>query len=127
MRRGRPTDTASSAWPLEFRFNASERLLKVRYDDGFSGEIPFELLRVESPSAETRGHGGQTPPPPPGKKNVGVLGADPVGKYALRIRFDDGHDTGLFTWSYLRTLAQDPKNQMKNYLKRLKEAGLSRD
>ena len=83
-----------SAWPLELRFDKKQGKLKLAYDDGFKGDIPFELLRVESPSAETRGHGGEMPPPPAGKKSVGVTSAQPVGRYAVCIEFDDGHATG---------------------------------
>tara|TARA_R100001126_G_C4863573_1_gene168853 strand:- start:329 stop:715 length:387 start_codon:yes stop_codon:yes gene_type:complete len=116
-----------SAWPLELRFDKKQGKLKLAYDDGFKGDIPFELLRVESPSAETRGHGGEMPPPPAGKKSVGVTSAQPVGRYAVCIEFDDGHATGLYTWPYLRELAADAKPRMKAYLDRLAEAGLSRD
>ena len=116
-----------SAWPLELRFDKKQGKLKLAYDDGFKGDIPFELLRVESPSAETRGHGGEMPPPPAGKKSVGVTSAQPVGRYAVCIEFDDGHATGLYTWPYLRELAAAAKPRMKAYLDRLAEAGLSRD
>lgn len=117
----------SSAWPEELRFNQSTQTLALTFDDGFKGEIPFELLRVESPSAETKGHAGQTPSPPAGKRNVNVISADAVGDYAVRIGFDDGHDTGFYTWPYLYDLAANQKSRMKSYLKRLKEAGLSRE
>ena len=120
------TDSGDS-WPVELRFVSGKSHLKVSFDDGFSGEIPFELLRVESPSAETRGHGGQAPAPPAGKRNVQVVGANPVGRYAVRIVFDDGHDSGLYTWPYLRSLALDSKARMKAYLERLTEHNLSRD
>ncbi len=125
MLRKRAKDDGS--WPVEIRFNKEKALLKLTFDDGFKGEIPYELLRVESPSAETRGHGSETPLPPVGKKNVSVLSADPVGRYALRINFSDGHNTGLYSWPYLRELATDQKNRMKSYEKRMKDAGLSRD
>jgi DUF971 family protein len=78
----------------------------IAFDDGFEGEIPYARLRLESPSAETRGHGGERPPPPKGTDTVGVESADPVGRYAVRIRFTDGHDTGLYTWGFLRELAE---------------------
>ena len=117
----------SSAWPEELRFNQSTQTLALTFDDGFKGEIPFELLRVESPSAETKGHAEQTPAPPAGKRNVNAISADAVGDYAVRIGFDDGHDTGFYTWPYLYDLAANQKSRMKSYLKRLKEAGLSRE
>lgn len=121
------TDADRRPWPTKLSFLTSEARLFVEFDDGFSGSVPFELLRVESPSAETQGHGASRPPPPRGKKTINVIGADLVGRYAVRIRFSDGHDTGLFTWPYLRELAEDADKRMKAYLRRLSEAGLSRD
>ncbi len=115
------------AWPTELKFIEKKASLKVSFDDGFSGDIPYELLRVESPSAETKGHGGENPPPPAGKRHVAVTNASPVGRYAVRISFTDGHDTGLYTWPYLYDLAKDKSARMKSYQERLKDAGLSRD
>ena len=108
-------------WPTELRFQSKPARLAIRFDDGWSGEIPYELLRVESPSAETKGHGGDRPPPPAHKARVTVKGADPVGRYAVRIRFDDGHDTGLYTWTYLRELAEqkDQFDRAEMLLKRV--------
>lgn len=121
-----PADSASTAAPfptdIVFRKAASE--LVIRFDDGFEGVIPYELLRVESPSAETQGHSAASrPPPPSGRKSVSVLGADPVGRYALRIRFSDGHDTGLYTWAFLRELAEQKDARMAAYLERLAASG----
>jgi len=113
--------------PLELRFQKDRAELLIRFDDGHEAAIPYELLRVESPSAETKGHGGDRPPPPVKKRKVSVTGAEPVGRYALRIRFDDGHDTGLYTWPYLRQLGEEKTSRMAAYLGRLKELGLSRD
>lgn len=115
-------------WPVRLEFNDARSELSVTFDDGYAGAIPFELLRVESPSAETRGHSAaDRPPPPAGKRSVKVIGADPVGRYALRIRFDDGHDTGLYTWSWLRELAEERDERMSAYLDRLSAADRSRD
>jgi DUF971 family protein len=114
-------------WPSELRFQKDRAELFIRFDDGHEASIPYELLRVESPSAETKGHGSETPPPPAKKRHVGVTGAEPVGRYALRIRFDDGHDTGLYTWSYLRELGDEKISRMAAYLGRLKELGLKRE
>lgn len=114
-------------WPTELRFRSRERRLAIRFDDGWSGEIPYELLRVESPSAETKGHGADRPPPPPHKAGVTVKGADPVGRYAVRIRFDDGHDTGLYTWTYLRELAEQKDARMAAYVAKMQKLGLARD
>lgn len=120
--------TDGAPWPVRLEFNDARAELSISFDDGYAQSIPFELLRVESPSAETRGHGAaDRPPPPAGKKSVKVTGADPVGRYALRIRFDDGHDTGLYTWAWLRELAEDREKRMSEYLKRLSAAGRTRD
>lgn len=119
-----PADQPATVWPTRLEFNAARAELAIAFDDGYSQTIPFELLRVESPSAETRGHSAaDRPPPPSGKKSVKVIGADPVGRYALRIRFDDGHDTGLYTWDWLRDLAEEREGRMSDYLSRLKAAG----
>lgn len=116
-----------ATWPTRLRFVRREARLIIDYNDGFTGSIPFELLRIESPSAETQGHGSTPPPPPPGKRNVSVVGADRVGRYAVRIRFSDGHDTGLYTWTYLRELCSRVDDLMLRYLDRLDRAGLSRE
>ena len=115
------------SWPAELRFRKAEAVLHLKFDDGFEGAIPYELLRIESPSAETKGHGADRPPPPTGKRKVSVEGAEPVGRYALRIRFDDGHDTGLYTWAYLRELAEQKVARMTTYVAQMKKLGLSRD
>ncbi len=113
--------------PVELRFNAAERALVLTFEDGFTAALPFELLRVESPSAEVQGHGGSArPAPPAGKQNIGVTGAEPVGRYAVRIVFSDGHDSGIFSWAYLRELASDADERMAAYLARLSGAGLKR-
>jgi DUF971 family protein len=115
------------AWPAELRFRKANAELVVRFDDGYEGAIPYELLRVESPSAETKGHGAERPPPPAKKRKVGVIGAEPVGRYAVRIRFDDGHDTGLYTWGLLRELAEQKDARMTKYLAQMKKLGLPRE
>ena len=109
------------------RFNKARAELLIRFDDGSEGAIPYELLRVESPSAETKGHGSETPPPPTRKRHIGVTGAEHVGRYALRIRFSDGHDTGLYTWAYLAELADEKTARMAAYLGRMAELGLPRE
>jgi len=119
-------DQQPAPWPVELRFSRAAGALRVTFEDGFAAEIPYELLRVESPSAETRGHGGERPPPPSGKRGVSVLGADPVGRYAVRIRFSDGHDTGLYSWDYLHGLASRREERFADYLDRLARAGGSR-
>ena len=94
------------AWPARLVFKKGARELAVEFDDGQAGSIPYTRLRAESPSAEVRGHGsGPRPPQPPVPDDISVTGADPVGRYAVRIRFSDGHDSGLYTWTLLRQLA----------------------
>lgn len=117
----------SPPWPAEFRFNKARAELLLSFDDGASFAIPYELLRIESPSAETKGHGAVAPPPPAKKRHVSVVGAEPVGRYALRIRFSDGHDTGLYTWAYLRELGEQQGARMDAYVARMAELGLARE
>jgi DUF971 family protein len=118
---------AAPPWPAELKFRKAHAELHIRFDDGYEGSIPYELLRIESPSAETKGHGADRPPPPAKKRKVGVVGAEPIGRYAVRIRFDDGHDTGLYTWSYLRELAEQKDARMTTYVAQMKKLGLPRE
>jgi len=91
--------------PVEIRVKREERSLEVDFDDGKSFSLPAELLRVESPSAEVQGHGGpEGKTIVAGRRHVGIIGVEPVGSYAIRIKFDDLHDTGLFTWDWLYDL-----------------------
>ncbi len=113
-------------WPAELVFARDARLLRATFDDGAKFEIPFELLRIESPSAEARGHGGGPRPLILGKAHVNVVEAHPVGRYAVRIVFDDGHDTGLYAWSYLQTLDEEREKRWAEYLSALAVKGLSR-
>ena len=95
------------AWPTELRFSKSGRALTVAFDDGAKFTLPYKTLRLESPSAEVQGHGsGPKPPPPLVSDDLQVEKADPVGRYAVRIFFSDGHSSGLFTWAYLRELGE---------------------
>lgn len=96
-------------------FDRGARALTVSFDDGTSGSIPFELLRVESPSAEVQGHGSGQKKLVRDKAGVGVRDAEPVGAYAVRIIFDDGHQSGLFTWPYLHKLAKDGGEMLRAY------------
>lgn len=93
-------------WPEQLRFSRSDKALHVAFDDGKRFAIPFETLRVESPSAEVQGHGPGEKRLVTGKENVLVTAAEPVGRYAVRLVFDDGHDSGLFTWDYLYALGE---------------------
>jgi DUF971 family protein len=95
----------SRPWPTKIDFSAARKILTIDFDDGKTGEISYERLRTQSPSAEVQGHSPAQRKIVTGKENVGVTSANPVGRYAIQIVFDDGHDTGLFTWDYLRELA----------------------
>lgn len=94
----------ATVWPADLLFRREERALRVTFDDGAVVNIPYEKLRVESPSADVQGHSPDQKRTVTGKENVGVVEANPVGRYAVRIVFDDGHDTGIYTWEYLRKL-----------------------
>jgi len=111
-------------WPIDLVFDRATRSLTIAFDDGAIFEIPFELLRVESPSAENKGHGPLPPPPVTGKANVSVVRADPVGRYAVRISFDDGHDTGLYSWDLLYELGRDKDEKLRVYRETLRLRGL---
>lgn len=93
-------------WPEDLEFDRAARVLRVRFADGFCGTIPFRALRLESPSAEMRGHGGTRPPLPFIPDEIQVTEAEPVGRYAVRLIFSDGHRTGIYAWELLRSLAE---------------------
>jgi DUF971 family protein len=114
-------------WPVEIRVKSAEKRLEIDFDDGKNFALPAELLRVESPSAEVQGHGPGGKTLVPGKRNVGIAGVDAVGNYAIRIRFDDGHDTGIFSWTYLREMGERQDEMWNAYLAALAQRGLSRD
>ncbi len=117
----------TTAAPSEIRVKRAERVVEISYPDGVTHVLSAELLRVESPSAETQGHGGARPPPPSGKRQVTVIDARPVGAYAVRFVYDDGHDTGLYTWTLLRELGDAQDERMTDYLDRLAAAGGRRE
>ena len=94
------------SWPTELRLNPDKTTLTVCFEDGERYVLGAEYLRLESPSAETRGHGGAKPPPLTGKENVKILRLEPVGNYAVRLVFDDGHDSGLYSWDFLASLGR---------------------
>ena len=120
-------DASPRPWPVRLRLSRAERRLAMELDDGETLSVPFELLRVESPSAEVQGHRGDEKVLVAGKRTIGVNSAEPVGNYAVRLVFDDGHDTGLFTWDYIAKLAREQDAMMAAYEERLAAAGLSRD
>jgi DUF971 family protein len=118
---------SSSAWPVELRVNAQKDVLTIRFDNEERYELAAEYLRVESPSAEVQGHGPIERKFVPGKRHVKIKALEPVGHYAVRIVFDDGHDSGLFTWAYLRELGQGHEDKWPEYLEGLAANGLTRD
>jgi DUF971 family protein len=113
-------------WPTEIKLSKDRRTLTVAFDDGLRAELPAELLRVLSPSAEVQGHSPEQRVTVPGKKNVGILRVEPVGNYAVRIVFDDGHDTGLYVWDYLRDLGEHKDERWSSYLNELAAKRLTR-
>jgi DUF971 family protein len=113
--------------PVEIRYSKETRVLEVEFDDGRTFALPAELLRVESPSAEVQGHGPGQKQIVPGRRHVGILAIEPVGSYAVRLKFDDLHDTGIYSWDYLYRLGQDRDAIWADYLKNLEAKGLSRD
>lgn len=114
-------------WPVEIRLKQAERLLEVEFDDGSSFRYPAEFLRVESPSAEVQGHGPSQRQVVAGRRHVGIIGLEPVGNYAVRIKFDDLHDTGIFSWRYLYEIGTRQDELWQAYLAALAERGLSRE
>jgi DUF971 family protein len=113
--------------PTEIRLRTAERLLEVDFDDGARFSLPAEYLRVESPSAEVQGHGPGQRRTVAGKREVAISGVEPVGNYAVRLVFDDGHDTGIYSWDTLYALGRDRSGKWDAYLAALRAARLSRD
>jgi DUF971 family protein len=113
-------------WPAEIRLSADKATLTVAFEDGASFALPAEFLRVESPSAEVQGHSPAERQTVPGKRNVMVSAVEPVGNYAVRLVFSDGHRTGIYTWRYLHELGRDRDARWAVYLAELQAKGLSR-
>ena len=113
--------------PTDITLHQKSRVLEVAFDDGMRFELPCEYLRVYSPSAEVRGHGPGQETLQVGKREVTIKSAEAVGHYALRPTFSDGHDTGIYSWDYLRELGVKRESNWKTYLARLAQAGKSRD
>ena len=114
-------------WPTEIRVDRKEKRLHVSFDNGDSFDLPAELLRVESPSAEVQGHGPSQKVTIAGRRHVGIMDVEPVGNYAIKIKFDDMHDTGIFTWAYLHQLGQHQDEVWQAYLAALEHQNLTRD
>jgi DUF971 family protein len=111
----------------ELRLKRAEKILEVAFDDGASFRLPAEYLRVESPSAEVKGHTPDQRQLVAGAAQIGILRLEPVGNYAVRIVFDDGHDTGLYSWSYLHELGREQAQRWRDYLAAMAKAGLQRE
>ena len=116
----------NTPWPIELRLKRAEKRLDIQFDDGKRFSLPAEYLRVESPSAELQGHGAGQKTIIGERAHVGILELEPVGNYAVRIKFDDLHDTGIYTWDYLRHLGEDYDEIWATYLANLEKRGLSR-
>lgn len=117
----------SERWPTELRVSKDRQRLTVAFDDGQRFELSAEMLRVLSPSAEVQGHGPGQRVTVPGKRNVAIISVMPTGNYAVRIGFDDFHDTGIYTWSYLRELGEKGEDLFAAYEQELAEKGMTRD
>ncbi len=114
-------------WPDEIRYISEDKRLEVGFDNGVRFSYPAELLRVESPSAEVQGHSASEKKIVAGRRHVGIMEIEPVGNYAIRIKFDDLHDTGLFSWQYLYQLGRNQDQIWQAYLDALEAQGLSRE
>lgn len=114
-------------WPTEIRLKQAEKLLEIDFDDGACFSYPAEFLRVESPSAEVQGHGPGQKQLVAGRMHVGILELEPVGNYAIRIVFDDLHDTGIYSWTYLYELGANRAAIWAAYLAGIAAQGLNRD
>lgn len=114
-------------YPVEIRYTRDKKQLEIDWDDGRTMIYPAEFLRVESPSAEVQGHGPGQHVIVPGRMHVGIMEIVPVGNYAVRLKFDDLHDTGIYSWQYLREIGENHDRIWAEYLAKLEEKGLSRD
>lgn len=127
MTGGRGHQFGTRHWPVEIRLKKAEKHLEIDFDDGMRFRYPAEYLRVESPSAEVQGHGPSQKQTVAGRRHVGIIELAPVGNYAMRIVFDDLHDTGIFSWEYLYELGANQDEKWRAYLAALEAKGLSRE
>ncbi|MBX9628919.1 MAG: DUF971 domain-containing protein [Burkholderiales bacterium] len=118
---------SSSPQPTDIVLHRQSKVLEIAFDDGLRARLPCEFLRVHSPSAEVRGHGPGQEVLQAGKREVNITAIEPVGSYAVKLVFTDGHDTGLYSWDYLHELASDQEALWQRYLQRMEAAGASRD
>ena len=112
-------DQVAASLPTALTVHVKSKVLEVGYDNGNEYRIPFELMRVYSPSAEVMGHGPGQETLVLGKQSVGIREVEPVGQYAVRLVFDDGHDTGLYTWKYLREMGREQPVLWRRYLEKV--------
>ncbi len=120
-------ESGAAPWPTELRLFKEDARLEIEFSDGRTHSLPAEYLRVESPSAEVQGHGPSQKKIISGRRHVKITAVEPVGNYAIRIVFDDKHDTGIFSWSYLRELGDTYAERWAAYQAALLYRGLSRD
>ena len=122
-----PTESeeGAAAWPETITLSEDKTLLQISFSDGYACSLTAELLRVEAPSADVQGYGNKQTPA--GKRQVTITGVELVGRYAIRLKFSDGHNAGLFTWKTLYTYGRNQAKMIDGYLKRLSVLGLSRD
>lgn len=119
--------TRDTPIPVDIKLHQASRLMEIAFSDGARFRLPYELLRVCSPSAEVRGHGAGQEVLQAGKRNVGITAIDPVGNYAVRLVFSDGHDSGIYSWDLLYDFGSRQEDIWRDYLARLEAAGASRD
>jgi DUF971 family protein len=119
--------TDTEAWPSELRLHKEHKTLTVSFDGGESFDLPAEYLRMKSPSAEVQGHSAEERKTVPGKREVGIIEVLPIGNYAVRLVFDDLHDSGIFSWDYLRDLGRNYARYWQDYLDELAAKNMSRD
>lgn len=117
----------STPAPTEIKLHQKSRVLEIAFADGKRFELPYELLRVYSPSAEVAGHGPGQEVLQVGKKDIDITKVEPVGSYAVQFVFSDGHDSGIYSWDYFYNLGMKQQEKWQSYLQRLKDAGASRE
>ncbi|MDQ6916354.1 MAG: DUF971 domain-containing protein [Pseudomonadota bacterium] len=122
-----PDSSSPIPIPTEIKLHQTSRLMELSFADGASFRLPYEFLRVYSPSAEVRGHGPGQETLQVGKREVGIAEVEAIGHYAIRPKFSDGHDTGIYSWEYLYELGTRQQAMWEQYLKRMEAAGASRD
>ena len=116
-----------SPQPTDIKLHQKSRVLEIAFDDGKRFRLPYEFLRVYSPSAEVRGHGPGQEVLQTGKKDIEITRAEPVGSYAIQLLFSDGHETGIYSWDLLYQFGEQQESMWRHYLERIEKAGASRE